>query len=71
MFCRYLSIILIIVANVGFFGHHFSPNSCAHYFRIVPVFKGPPPTPVLSGWEKLTSLLALQMAVSHAILGIR
>ena len=47
MFCRYLSIILFAFATVGYFYHHFSPKTCVHYFRIVPVFKGAPPMPCI------------------------
>ena len=45
MFFRYLSIILVVITNVGFFYHHFLQKTCAHYFCIAPVFKGAPPMP--------------------------
>jgi hypothetical protein len=40
IFCRYLSMVLIIVSNIGFFDHHFSPKACSHYTYVPPVFKG-------------------------------
>lgn len=40
LFFRYLSIIVITLSNTGFFHHHFSPEVCAHYGYIAPVFKG-------------------------------
>ena len=45
LFRRYLSIILIVVSNTGFFYHHFTPNTCSHYFYLAPVFKGTPLVP--------------------------
>ena len=45
LFRRYLSIILIVVSNTGFFYHHFTPKTCSHYFYLAPVFKGTPLVP--------------------------
>lgn len=42
---RYLSIVLIIITNVGFFHHGFSPKACDHYFHVGPIFKGTFPLP--------------------------
>ncbi|KAI0256587.1 hypothetical protein BJV78DRAFT_291744 [Lactifluus subvellereus] len=36
---RYSSVILMIVSNVGFFNHHFSPQSCGRYYLVIPAFK--------------------------------
>ena len=37
--CRYLSMVLIIVSNTGFFYDHFSPETCIRYAYVAPVFK--------------------------------
>jgi len=36
---RYSSIVVIVVSNTGFFYHHFTPESCARYCYLAPVFK--------------------------------
>ncbi|KAH9976751.1 hypothetical protein BGW80DRAFT_879285 [Lactifluus volemus] len=36
---RYISIIVIVASNVGFFYHGFTPKSCRHFFFILPVLK--------------------------------
>ncbi|KAI0252200.1 hypothetical protein BJV78DRAFT_379792 [Lactifluus subvellereus] len=36
---RYSSVILMVVSNVGFFYHDFSPKSCGHYYHITSFFK--------------------------------
>jgi len=36
---RYSSVILMVVSNVGFFYHHFSPKSCGHYHYVCSIFK--------------------------------
>jgi len=36
---RYSSVIIIVVSNTGFFYHHFTPESCARYCYLAPVFK--------------------------------
>jgi hypothetical protein len=38
-FYRYCSIIVMVLSNVGFFYHHFSPNICHRYYHVTPVFK--------------------------------
>jgi hypothetical protein len=38
-FCRYCSITVLVLSNVGFFYRHFSEKFCHHYFRVIPVFK--------------------------------
>lgn len=68
---RYLSIVLIIVTNVGFFHHGFSPKACDHYFRVGPIFKGTFHCPMLPECERLTSPSVFQAMVSHTILGVR
>ena len=69
-FCRYSSIVVIVVSNVGFFYPQFTPDSCAHYFYVIPIFKG---------WchhtlfERSGSRISpeIQLMVSQATLGIR
>ncbi|KAH9964954.1 hypothetical protein BC827DRAFT_1265636 [Russula dissimulans] len=36
---RYSSVIIIVVSNTGFFYRHFTPESCARYCYLAPVFK--------------------------------
>ncbi|KAI0299007.1 hypothetical protein B0F90DRAFT_1730031 [Multifurca ochricompacta] len=36
---RYSSIVSLVVSNVGFFYHHFSPKACSHYMFVSPIFK--------------------------------
>ncbi|KAI0255495.1 hypothetical protein BJV78DRAFT_678543 [Lactifluus subvellereus] len=36
---RYLSIVAIVVSNVGFFYHGFTPKSCDNFFYVLPVLK--------------------------------
>jgi hypothetical protein len=36
---RYSSMIVMVTSNTGFFYHHFSPKTCAHYCYVAPVFK--------------------------------
>ncbi len=31
---------VLVVSNVGFFHHGFTPNTCDHYYLVTPVFKG-------------------------------
>jgi len=50
---RYISMVAMIITNVAFFYHGFTPKSCGRFFHAAPVFK------------------ALQVMVSHAILGVR
>ncbi|KAI0255499.1 hypothetical protein BJV78DRAFT_1176110 [Lactifluus subvellereus] len=50
---RYTSMVAMIITNVAFFYHGFTPKSCGRFFHAAPVFK------------------ALQVMVSHAILGVR
>ncbi|KAH9056803.1 hypothetical protein EDB87DRAFT_1634373 [Lactarius vividus] len=37
---RYTSIIVLVISNVGFFYHGFTPNTCAHFHLVVPALKG-------------------------------
>ena len=43
--CRYISMVLIIISNAGFFYHHFSLQTCVHYAYVTPAFKGTAPFP--------------------------
>jgi len=36
---RYTSMAIIIIANINFFDHHFSPEVCARYSYVGPIFK--------------------------------
>ncbi|KAH9978175.1 hypothetical protein BGW80DRAFT_798210 [Lactifluus volemus] len=36
---RYLSVVLVITSNVGFFYPHFTPQSCANYLYVNPVLR--------------------------------
>ncbi|KAI0252947.1 hypothetical protein BJV78DRAFT_257516 [Lactifluus subvellereus] len=36
---RYSSVILMVISNVGFFYHDFSPKSCGHYYHVASIFK--------------------------------
>nr|GAT57932.1 predicted protein [Mycena chlorophos] len=36
---RYLGFINVVLANIGFFYHGFSANTCKHYFMLTPVLK--------------------------------
>ncbi|KAH9003862.1 hypothetical protein EDB86DRAFT_2286248 [Lactarius hatsudake] len=36
---RYSSIMVLVISNVGFFHHNFTPKTCGHYFLLAPVFK--------------------------------
>jgi len=36
---RYSSIMILVLSNVGFFHHGFTPKSCEQYFMVPPVFK--------------------------------
>ncbi|KAF8190195.1 hypothetical protein K438DRAFT_1971072 [Mycena galopus ATCC 62051] len=36
---RYIGLATLIISNTGFFYHGFSAADCAHYFRLVPIFK--------------------------------
>lgn len=40
---RYTSMIVMLFSNFGFFYHHFSPETCARYCYVAPVFKGTGP----------------------------
>jgi Ni,Fe-hydrogenase I cytochrome b subunit len=74
MFYRYLSLVTMVVSNVGFFSHSFTARICERYIRVYPVFKG---TIALSpaiwavGTHGLTDFLATQFFVSHIIMGVR
>ncbi|KAI0047718.1 hypothetical protein FA95DRAFT_1558818 [Auriscalpium vulgare] len=36
---RYISILILVVSNVGFFSHSFTAQSCQHYYLAAPVLK--------------------------------
>ncbi|KAI0064914.1 hypothetical protein BV25DRAFT_1914066 [Artomyces pyxidatus] len=36
---RYLSVVVLVVSNVGFFSHHFTPETCRHYYMAAPILK--------------------------------
>ncbi|KAH8993126.1 hypothetical protein EDB92DRAFT_435949 [Lactarius akahatsu] len=36
---RYTSVIVLVVSNVGFFYHGFTPNTCGHFHLAVPALK--------------------------------
>jgi hypothetical protein len=38
-YCRYCSVTLLTLSNVGFFYHHFSLNHCRYYYHATLVFK--------------------------------
>jgi len=38
--CRYVSIILLTVSNLGYFYHGFSTEVCSTYYLVSPAFKG-------------------------------
>ncbi|KAH9027469.1 hypothetical protein EDB83DRAFT_2424197 [Lactarius deliciosus] len=36
---RYSSITVLVISNVGFFHHSFTPKVCGHFYMVAPVFK--------------------------------
>ncbi|KAH9003852.1 hypothetical protein EDB86DRAFT_2285225 [Lactarius hatsudake] len=36
---RYSSITVLVISNVGFFHHNFTPEICGHFYMVAPVFK--------------------------------
>jgi len=67
---RYISVILLVVSNVGYFYHGFSEEFCSKYYLVAPALKGE-----LFGVHCasciLTPCAATQIMVSQAIVGYR
>ncbi|KAH9023017.1 hypothetical protein EDB84DRAFT_481283 [Lactarius hengduanensis] len=36
---RYSSMMVLVISNVGFFHHTFTPKTCGHFYMVAPVFK--------------------------------
>ena len=68
--CRYVSIVLLTVSNVGYFYHGFPTEVCSTYYLISPALKGE----LFNAFRvryAFTPYVVVQIMISQAIVGYR